>query len=345
MVALNAWWDGDPAQRYWLEITDRDDVGADLRAPKVADNSSTKWSYDLCSLVEVGDRVLHYMKRAPGQPSIVGWSECTGPAFTVPDYSWQARGTAGRARGVPTVGPGWVVPLGGMKKFTSPTTRSRLNSLRPEVLALRKELEAKVDGSTYFPFYDYGGREIRTQQGYLVKWPVELFELLPELKPAMVGLTPDLDDEVSEDARPPKARVPKGKVSRAQDPVLRAALERRSLDVARDYYKSKGATEHDIKELGKPYDLIVQLDGAERHVEVKGSSQEIATVELTRNEVKHSGSCPTCDLIVVDKIEWSRVGQDVSTSGGRLRIWTSWKPEATSLEPTKYAYNLPPDSS
>jgi hypothetical protein len=31
---LNAWWDGDLAQRYWLEITDRPDIGIDLHCPQ-----------------------------------------------------------------------------------------------------------------------------------------------------------------------------------------------------------------------------------------------------------------------------------------------------------------------
>jgi hypothetical protein len=27
------WWDGDAAEIFWLEITDRDDLGVDLHAP------------------------------------------------------------------------------------------------------------------------------------------------------------------------------------------------------------------------------------------------------------------------------------------------------------------------
>ena len=33
-AALNAWWEGDARERYWLEITDRLDLGIDLHAPQ-----------------------------------------------------------------------------------------------------------------------------------------------------------------------------------------------------------------------------------------------------------------------------------------------------------------------
>lgn len=31
--SINAWWSADPGQRFWLEITDRPDVGVDLHCP------------------------------------------------------------------------------------------------------------------------------------------------------------------------------------------------------------------------------------------------------------------------------------------------------------------------
>lgn len=30
---VNAWWAGDPGQRFWVEITDRPDIGVDLHCP------------------------------------------------------------------------------------------------------------------------------------------------------------------------------------------------------------------------------------------------------------------------------------------------------------------------
>jgi hypothetical protein len=78
-------------------------------------------------------------------------------------------------------------------------------------------------------------------------------------------------------------------------------------------------------------------------VEVKGSSLEISTVELTINEISHAESFQPTDLVVVDDIEWSRNADgSVTTAGGRLRVWRDWTPQDDALEPRKFAYSLPP---
>jgi hypothetical protein len=43
---LNAWWEGDGRQRFWLEITDRPDIGVDLHCPQkdAAGNRSSGYS-------------------------------------------------------------------------------------------------------------------------------------------------------------------------------------------------------------------------------------------------------------------------------------------------------------
>jgi len=79
---------------------------------------------------------------------------------------------------------------------------------------------------------------------------------------------PKTPREVPEDDKPPRHKAPSGCVTRVQDPVLRAAIERRSLDVALEYYASVGG--RDPIEFGKPYDIGVTVDGADRHAEVKG---------------------------------------------------------------------------
>lgn len=335
-MALNTWWDGDADQRYWMEIA-TEDVGARLIAPK----GENIWSYDLVSVVQPGERVLHWKDKA-----FVGWSEVTGPVSVEPEYTWQPRGTAGRALAGPRTTPGWTVPLGGLHPFTPPVTTATLQPLKDALVGLRSDLEGEHGVPAYFPFYLYGGSQIRAQQGYLVKFPVELFDVIPGLAAARIDTDEPLEaddlDDVQEDSQPPGKKAPSGRVTRAQDPKLRAAVERRSLDVARDYYKSLGASDADFKELGKPYDLVVQLDGVERHAEVKGSSLLIDTVELTVNEVTHGQACPYSDLLVVDGIEWSRDDDgEVTAWGGTLRVWANWSPDDDPLAARKYAYSLP----
>lgn len=340
-MALNTWWDGDPDQRYWMEITQRDVLGENLLAPKLDGAGREQWSYTLVSLVEPGDRVLHYRTNEPGGAAIVGWSEATDSASTG-TITWQARGTRGRARGQATTGPSWFVPLGGLHELDAPVQGRDLAPVEAELLRLRADLETAHGTPVYFPFFQYRPGEIRAQQGYLVKFPAELFSLLPELG-AVTGddreAAPDDTGEVSEDESPPGKRAARGRTTRVQDPVLRSAIENHAVDAAIEHYRLLGGT--DFEKRGKPYDVKLTLDGQERHVEVKGSSLTIETVELTINEVIHAGDFQPTDLVVVDGIDWSRTGDVVTAAGGRLRIWRDWAPLDEDLDARKFAYYLP----
>ena len=61
---MNQWWDGLEAERYWMELTDREDLGADLRTPLTDDASKPNWRYLLFKTATVGDTVFHYDKNA-----------------------------------------------------------------------------------------------------------------------------------------------------------------------------------------------------------------------------------------------------------------------------------------
>ena len=50
-MPLKTWWNDDPAQRYWMQITDRDDLEAGpLLSPKLPE---MEWGYDLVSQVTI----------------------------------------------------------------------------------------------------------------------------------------------------------------------------------------------------------------------------------------------------------------------------------------------------
>jgi hypothetical protein len=308
-------------------------MGKILIAPKFP---GAAWSYDLVGHVREGDRVLHWQSR--GVRALVGWSVATADPEIVPEYTWQARGTVGRVSG-PRTTEGWMVTLGGFNAFPRSLTLDELQTLRAPVLALAGTLEREYGSPTYFPFYLYGGRELRAQQGYLVKFPVELFGVLPGIDIAQTPVTRASDEEMAEDDARPTRAVPRGRVTRVQDPELRAAIENHAVDVAIDHYTQLGAV--GFLKLGKPYDIRLELDRVERHVEVKGSSLLIETVELTVNEVTHANTYQPTDLVVVDGIEWARSDDGITTSGGRVRVWSDWTPADDDLAPRRYAYSLP----
>jgi hypothetical protein len=256
----------------------------------------------------------------------------------VPEYTWQPRGTSGRALAGPRTTEGWVVPLGGLNRFEQSLTADELQGLKEQVLAVSASLERAHGRPTYFPFYLYGRRQLRAQQGYLVKFPVELFDVVPNVGAAKVDGEGRDPDEVPEHNESSKRRVPGGPTTRVQDPQLRSAIENHAVERAVEYYKQLGGL--NLTKLGKPYDLSLLLGGVLRHVEVKGSSLFIETVELTINEVAHAKSYQPTDLIVVDGIEWSRSGSRIVTAGGRFRVWSDWTPSDQNLSAQRFAYML-----
>jgi hypothetical protein len=326
-MSINAWWESDPAENYWMEITDREDIGGELWAPKRNAVGDQEWSYNLVSYVQPGDRIFHWSK---AERAIVGWSEASGP-LSSDERFWQARGTAGRSRGTGTKGATWVMPLEGFQSLVTPITREALNgSLYDSVLPVLRSVEAAVEGPAYAPFQRYGGRELRAQQGYLTKFPRSL-----------VAMLFPTGDEVPQTSLTPKSpRKSRGQAYIA-DAVQRSAIERHAVLLTRAHYIELGATE--IVELGKPYDLRVTLGGTERHVEVKGSTiPDLESVLVTQGEVSQARNWAKTDLVVVDGILLERdTGGQVAASGGRLRRWDDWTPEERDLRPTHLRYFIP----
>jgi len=334
-VAINEWWAADPDQRFWMEITDRDDLGADLFAPTTNDKGRPYWGYELITYVQAGDIVLHWHKTLADEPGIVGWSQATG-AYEDTDISWQARGTVGRARGSLRERPAWRMPLVNFTLLTDPVLLSAARAGEAELRRAELDLEARYPGgSLYFPFGFSDKRGLRAQQTYFVKMPREVLEIL------------DLNE--LEDAPGPK-RSPgsKGKAPKAgdsgyiADSAVRSAIEWRAVNLAIRAYEAQGY-EVDYTGASKPYDLEVVNGPDVRRVEVKGSSGAATTVELTSGEVDNSRKPVPTDLYVVDGVDWTRAADgSVQASGGDARWWKDWTAEDASLTATRYRYGLPP---
>ena len=175
-VAINEWWAADPGQRFWMEITDRDDLGADLFAPTADGGDRPYWGYELITYVRAGDIVLHWHKTLAGEPGIVGWSQATG-AYEDTDISWQAHGTVGRAQGSRRLRPAWRMPLVNFMLLPDPVLLDAARARERELRQAQLDLESRYpDGSLYFPFGFSDKRDLRAQQTYFVKMPREVFE-------------------------------------------------------------------------------------------------------------------------------------------------------------------------
>ena len=331
-MSINEWWIEDPTERYWMEITDRDDVGTNLIAPKVADSGHETWSYTLVNHVVPGDVVFHWDKRE----GITGYSIVKDEPFSS-TIRWQSRGTYGRAKtppGKPKSEPGWEATLMGYASLKAPVTQARLRELETQVRSVRNQLAARLDGPLYFPFALSDKRPLRATQGYLVKFPRSLVEAIPELgkvRELADGPVPTAAND-TEAGAPPKAGT-----GRLRDAVRKKAIEMYAVEKIMKRWEDDGYMVEDVG-LDVPWDITASKDGPEIHIEVKGSSLTRETVDLTDGEVRHAeGHSPTI-LVVVDQIS---VTSNNECSGGRVRVWEDWLPDRDQLIPTAYRYPLP----
>ena len=206
---------------------------------------------------------------------------------------------------------------------------------RAEVLDLQARLtEAYGGAGLYLPFYDYGTRELRATQAYLVKFPAQLLTVF--------GLDTVPDAQSAKGAVEPSRRSRRGS-GYLSDVKLKRAVERHAVRLAQKLCETEGYACQDVGAT-RSYDLHLTKGPEEVHVEVKGSIGIADTIELTSNEVSHSEVASwESQLIVVDQIAWTIDSGVITTSGGRLRRWRGWRATRDRLKVTRYRYQLPDD--
>lgn len=334
-MPVNKWWSHDPNERYWLEITNRDDIGANLLAPQLNDRGEEYWSYGLVREVRPGDLVLHWDKNHG--PGVVGYSHVRGEAFAS-TITWQSRGTYGRQRSASGPEPAWQAPLGGYRRLKHPVTQARLREIESRIRTLRDRLAGTADGPLYFPFVFSGTRPLRAAQGYLTKFPRSLVEELPELRELRQTAVSEPQEPEASHLRAFSTRASRGSAGygRQHDTKLRQAVERYAMDLVLDRYRSLG---YEVEDVGdhSPWDITVRKNGSESHIEVKGSTTTREAIDLTEGEVRHAEGITTC-LIVIDQI---KLDDDLICRGGRWRTWMDWVPRREELVATAYRYPLP----
>jgi hypothetical protein len=179
-MPLQRWWEGSLEERFWIEVTDRVDLGLDLHAPAADEEGYEYWSYALVREVREGDIVLHYRARPHG--SITHWSRAVGEPYQ-DEVVWGAHGQAsGRGPVDPYPRPGWRRPLDGPYPLPAPVSKEQLRELEPAIRRVRDALLA-THGTTplYFPFQLSDTRPLRAFQGYVAKFPRALVNEIPQL--------------------------------------------------------------------------------------------------------------------------------------------------------------------
>ena len=177
-MAIRRWWDHRVGEVYWLEITDRADIGANLMAPQSNDSGADYWGYSLIREVDAGDVIFHYDLN---REAIVSWSRATA-GFWEDEITWAAHGTSARsAARVPYRRPGWKKALvDSSTPLPEAVTYQQIQSHASNVLAVEAALKRELGEPLYLAFTRYRNG-IRPSQGYLAKLPLDVTRLLPAL--------------------------------------------------------------------------------------------------------------------------------------------------------------------
>jgi hypothetical protein len=189
---VNDWWADDPRQRFWLEITDRTDIGVDLHCPQRDATGNHTPGYSLIWSVKVNDIVFHYDRNAH---AITGWSRAAGQVTEAPTVWLPHRAATRRRLRQERAQPGWWLDLEGLFPLDPPLTLAQIRASAPQLRAVLEALRSDHPGSLYFPFSFYGGAEPRPQQPYLNKLPAELVELFPALATAARQASSEAEDD------------------------------------------------------------------------------------------------------------------------------------------------------
>jgi hypothetical protein len=101
-----SYWEQDPRENMFMEVTDRRDIGTNLWAPRLGRGGKLTGSYSLVPAVSPGVVIVHYDNR-DRHKIIVGVSIAAG-APEPASIHWAARGKTARQAGVK---PSWLTGL------------------------------------------------------------------------------------------------------------------------------------------------------------------------------------------------------------------------------------------
>ena len=335
---MNEWWSSQSNQRYWVEITDRADLGKNIIAPQRAQAGKSTPGYELLNYVHEGDIVFHWWRK-PSKPEdrgFYGYSEVVG-AMQEGTIPWKSRGRYAENEKVgPKPAKYWN--LANFTEFQHPILVGDLNERRNEIFDLIESLEKLHGKPIYFPFCKREGK-VAANQTYFAKLPLELLAILEidDFDEIPIISTLSAVGKVSG-----KKRIEsRSAFVRQMDPEKRSAVEKYAESEVSKYLQDLG---YSIEKFGKPFDFLATKGTEKVKVEVKGKQDFAVTVEVTTNEVevaKNLDGTHRTLLAVVDGIELTQMDGIWKGSGGRLRTWWDMPFDESSLFPTRYQFTLP----
>jgi hypothetical protein len=127
--------------------------------------------------------------------------------------------------------------------------------------------------------------------------------------------------------------------------AARRAVERRAMDVVSKYFRNLDYVIDDVS-LRMPFDLQCTKASEVLFVEVKGTTSQGRAILLTAGELAFaSAHSSQMVLAVVSGIRLVDAAEEsLFASGGTLRLFWKWMPEANALSAVSYSYQVPLDA-
>ncbi|MCY1062776.1 DUF3883 domain-containing protein [Nannocystis sp. SCPEA4] len=126
-----------------------------------------------------------------------------------------------------------------------------------------------------------------------------------------------------------------------RDPEVRRVVEEHAMNVVANHYRAEKYSVAVVSNQPGEMDLKCIRRGKEIRVEVKGTSGDGDSVEVTAAEVQYArrGATPV-HLAVLSGIQVDRTEQPPRASGGTLYIYKDFDPDHHGLTPTRYRCKL-----
>ena len=329
---MNKWWYRSEEQHYWFELTEREDLGGNLHAPKRDEGGRDYWSYVLLKEMKVNDLVLHYHKKDKG---IVAISQVSKP-WVSSEITWTP---SKKKKITATKRPSLLVELKNFRKIKPIVTLEQIRSKNSEIEIILNNLVSKYNAA-YFPFAPKTPkRPLSVNEGYSFVVTQEFIDLFPKLS---ISYEKGFDSAEELDFSKKKIKNDNKKKTRKISSAKNEAIELYAVDKAEKYFQKLSYQVERMPRKNFPYDLKATKGDEELHIEVKGKSDFGEKVILSRNEVKHSQSnTKNSVLILVHSIKARLTSKGYKASGGKLIPFNPWNLNDNDLNPYAYEYFVP----
>jgi len=328
---MNRWWCIQEEPYFWVEVTIRDDLGANLKAPTKDVGGRDYWSYSILKEMKIGDTVLHYHQKNKG---IVGISQVS-ETWKYQDIKW----TPSKKKFESTKGPrpGFLVGIKNFKKI-KPIYLKDIQKKNKEIETLSNSLKSRF-GSSYFPFYIRKSRPyLSVNEGYGFIVNQDFVDLFPQLS-KFIGNKFQIKQNIETNKKPGKQKNKPLKISSQK----RECVELYAVKKAEKDFISKGYEVEQMPRRNFPYDLKAKKNEEELYIEVKGKEGPAESVDVSRNEVIHCKENYGKSVLVVVKNVKTKLTQKGlwNASGGKIKIIKPWEINDDHLIVNTYKYKVP----